>query len=106
MGIFKGVLGVVLTNLKCEAHMIKRREKKDFCIPTHLTESEALHIVEEAEERGWSNSAYLRHLVKQDQKRRLAELHLSGDEDMYATERNECSVRIERKNPAAVTAEL
>lgn len=57
----------------------RNREKKTCCVPTHLTECEAMHVAEQAYERGWSNSAYIRHLVKQDQKRHLDDSYLMGE---------------------------
>lgn len=57
--------------------MLKHKKSKHpYCVPTHLTEEEALHIEQQAFERGWSNSAYLRSLVIADMSRMADDLHL------------------------------
>lgn len=100
---------VVITTLKKEVIEVlnTRRQKKEFCVPTHLTEQEALHVADMAGEREWSNSAYIRHLVKKDMERHLADSYLKGEIPEYATKQFECSVRNEQaiKNPGAVTPE-
>lgn len=83
-----------------------RREKKGFCVPTHLTETEALHVAEMAVEREWSNSAYIRHLIKKDMERHLTDSYLNGEGVMHSTKQSDCSVRNEHeKSPTAGTVE-
>lgn len=83
-----------------------RRQKKGFCVPTHLTEAEALHVAEQAVEREWSNSAYIRHLIKKDIERHLTDSYLNGESVMYSTKQSGFSVRNEHeKSPTAGTVE-
>lgn len=43
------------------AEMLRQRApKKTHCMPTHLADEEALHVAQEAYERGWSHSQYIR----------------------------------------------
>lgn len=82
-----------------------RREKKEFCVPTHLTEAEALHIADQAGEREWSNSKYIRHLIIKDMQRQATDSYLNAEcvtsytKQFVQNERNE-------KSPVAVTTEL
>lgn len=82
-----------------------RREKKEFCVPTHLTEAEALHVADQAGEREWSNSKYIRHLIIKDMQRQATDDHLmSGCMTSY-TKQFEHSVRNE-KSPVVGATEL
>lgn len=84
-----------------------RREKKEFCVPTHLTETEALHVADMAGEREWSNSAYIRHLIKQDIKKHLTDSYLNSECVTQSTKQSDFSVRNEHeKSPTAGTVEL
>lgn len=84
-----------------------RRQKKPFCVPTHLTEAEASHVAEQAVEREWSNSAYIRHLIKKDMDRHLTDSYLSGESVQQYTKHADFSVRNEhKKSPTAGTVEL
>lgn len=83
--------------------IVARREKKEFCVPTHLTESEALHVADMAGEREWSNSAYIRHLIKQDMKRRLTDSYLNDGCATGTTKQIEYSVRNEKSSVAGTT---
>ncbi|WP_251992236.1 hypothetical protein [Acinetobacter sp. ANC 4218] len=86
----------------------KNREKKNICMPTHITESEAIYVAEQANERDWSNSAYIRHLIRQDRKRYLDALYLMDEVSGESSERFELNGQSERikKNPVGATTEL
>lgn len=85
----------------------RNREKKTCCVPTHLTECEAIHVAEQAYERGWSNSAYIRHLVRQDQKRHLDDSYLMGEVLGVSNKQLEQAEPSERKlkSPVGATTE-
>jgi hypothetical protein len=53
----------------------RTKTKRPFCTPTHLSEGEFTHVSEQAFERGWSNSAYIRSLVIADKQRHEDELN-------------------------------
>lgn len=94
--------------LKKVIEMLERdREKKLICMPTHVGEDDALHVVEQAYERGWSNSAYIRHLIKQDRKRHLDASYLMSEVVGESNERFDLYERNERKlkSPTAGTVE-
>ncbi|OTG73398.1 hypothetical protein B9T23_13680 [Acinetobacter terrae] len=84
-----------------------RRQKKEFCVSTHLTETEALHVADMAGEREWSNSAYIRHLIKKDIERHLTDSYLNDECSIGSTKHFDFSVRNEQaqKSPVAVTTE-
>ena len=89
--------------------MLERNKlKKTICMPAHLDDGDALHVAEQANDRGWSNSAYIRYLVKQDRKRHLDDLYLTNEVYGESSERFDLCEQNERKlkSPVAVTTEL
>ncbi|ESK41051.1 hypothetical protein P256_00036 [Acinetobacter nectaris CIP 110549] len=85
---------------------IVRTKKKTVCMPTHLPEDVALHIAQEAYERGWSNSGYLRWLAMEDMdrcedgKNLMAEVSGIPRERFDLFEQTKQSVRNERNKKA------
>ena len=63
-----------------------RAPKKTHCMPTHLPDEEALHVAQEAYERGWSHSQYIRSLVTADLRRKESQAQLDARVSGYATE--------------------
>lgn len=76
-----------------------------ICMPAHLPRDVAKHIAEQASERGWSNSQYLRHLAKLDKKRFDDDSYISESIGIYAPEQTEQSERTS-KSPTAGTVGL
>ena len=74
-----------------------RRTKRPHCMPTHLSESEALHVAKQAYERGWSNSAYIRNLVMQDIQRVADERQLMSSVTGMPKEQFDLFERAERR---------
>ena len=64
----------------------QRSPKKTHCMPTHLADEEALHVAQEAYERGWSHSQYIRSLVTEDLRRKQSQVQLDARVSGYATE--------------------
>lgn len=91
---------------KQEAEMQLISAKKTFCVPAHLPPELAKHIVEQASERGWSNSQYLRWLAMLDKKRcddeeqLMAEASGLDSEQIKLLEQEVQSERGERKEKA------
>lgn len=50
------------------------KEKHPHCVPTHLSDNELSWIHEQASNRGWSHSQYIRNLVREDMQRHLSDL--------------------------------
>ena len=74
----------------------QRSPKKTHCMPTHLPDEEALHGAQEAYERGWSHSQYIRSLVTADLRRKESQAQLDARVSGYATEQHGQFVLCER----------
>lgn len=75
----------------------QRSPKKTHCImPTHLPDEEALHVAQEAYERGWSHSQYIRSLVTADLRRKESQAQLDARVSGYTTEQHGQFVLCER----------
>lgn len=70
--------------------------KKTVCMPAHLTQELARHVAEQAFDRGWSNSQYLRFLVMMDKKCCEDDANLMSEVTGIDRERFDLSERNER----------